>query len=111
MEKGEKVERKKRENSLVRDSGLNNKIIGMAAEKDESRAESKRKLWKQRQNEQKPKKTNLMDDGADTFKNDTIGGITSHSKRRSMIRECHFLSGQFQMEIQGRETVSYETTV
>ena len=31
-EKGEKVVRKKRENSLVRDSGLINKIIEMAAE-------------------------------------------------------------------------------
>ena len=47
MEKGEKIERKKKENSLVRDSGLNNKTIEMAAKWNESQAESNRKFQTQ----------------------------------------------------------------
>ena len=51
VEKGEKVVRKEKENILVRDSGLNNKIIEMAAERDKSRAEAERKFRTRRQKE------------------------------------------------------------
>ena len=43
--------KKEKENSLVRENGLNIKSIGTAMEKDESRAESERKFRMQRQKE------------------------------------------------------------
>ena len=93
-EKGENVVRKEKENSLVRDSGLNNKIIKMAAngmKAEQNQFVSFKCKWRQNgmkaeQNQivsfgckgrrkWKPKKMNMMDIVADTINANTIGEI------------------------------------